>query len=115
MVRAECLNTIQITVSLWRVKVDSEHHSYLVSKCWRFMSASFLELLQSTDIFKKKFLMSWIQDVLEEDIQQNFHQNLPKPSKDNLTPLLEGKDMGYFTVKATLVYHLRNQTNSKVF
>jgi hypothetical protein len=108
MVQAECLNTIQKTVSLWRVKVDSEHHSYLVSKCHRFMSASFLKLLQRMDMLKKKFLMSQIQ---EEDIQHNFHHNLSKPFKDKLTPLLKGKGMGYFTVKTTLVYHLRNQTN----
>jgi len=62
MVRAEILNTIKTTVCLWRVKVDSEHHSYLVSNCWRFMSASFLELLKSIDIIKKKILMSWIKD-----------------------------------------------------
>jgi len=112
---AESLNTIQATVCLWRVKIHPEHHSYLVSNCQRFMSASFLELLKSMDIVKKKFLMSWIRTVLEEDIQQNFHHNLPKPSKDKLTPLLEGKGMGYFTVKPTLGYHLRNQTNLKVF
>jgi len=62
MVQAECLNTIQITVCLRRVKVDSEHYNYLLSECWRFMSASFLKLLKSMDIVKKKFLMSRIKD-----------------------------------------------------
>ena len=60
-----------------------------------------LSWITETQKLKRSFWCHCYRTVLEEDIQQNFHHNLPghTASKNKLTPLLEGKGMGYFIAK----------------